>query len=59
MANEVTMQLKLTLGKSTKGKHVYEDKESDAPVPSMYVRRDSLSKAPRKFLLVTVVESDE
>lgn len=31
----------LTLSKSTKGTHVYSNKDDDAPIPSLYIKRSA------------------
>lgn len=46
--------LELAYSKSTKNTHVYVDDKDGAPVPSLYIKRESLpTKAPEK-LRVTI-----
>lgn len=46
--------LKLTLAKSTKGTHVYQDDDPDAPIPSLYIKKPALPKDPPEEILVTI-----
>jgi hypothetical protein len=50
----MTMQLsmKMTLGKSTKGKHIYEN--ADAAITSVYIKKDCLPIPPPKEITITV-----
>ena len=47
------------LKKSTKGTHVYEDKEENPAIPTLYVRKDHLPKPPPDRITVVIVLEDE
>lgn len=50
----------LTFKKSTKGTHVYEDTDDDAPVTQVYVKRSALSSddvAPPSIVLTIMAGS--
>jgi hypothetical protein len=48
------IELGLTLGKSTKNKHVYNG-EGDSPViPSVYIERSALSNPPPQTITITI-----
>ena len=47
-------QVTLTFKKSTKGTHVYEDVDDDAPIPTLYIKRGSLPSDPPNILIITV-----
>ena len=48
----ITMNFK----KSTKNTHVYEDNTSNAPVPTLYVKREALTSPVPTRLKITIEE---
>lgn len=40
--------------KSTKGTHVYTNTSATAPIPTVYIKRDSLPKDPPKQIALTI-----
>lgn len=48
------IKMKLTLKKSTKGTHVYEDKSEMAVVPSIYIRKHGIPNPPPAFIQLTI-----
>ncbi len=40
--------------KSTKGTHVYSDSKPNAPIPSVYIKRDAFEGEPPKSISITV-----
>lgn len=48
------MQLTLTLSKSTKGTHVYADPLPNAPVPTLYIKREALPDKPPMTINVVI-----
>lgn len=49
-----TTTVELTFVKSTKGTHVYGSDLSDAPMPSVYIKRNALPEIPPKVIVVTL-----
>ena len=42
--------IEMNYKKSTKGTHVYMDESEDAPVPTLYIKRQALpNEAPKKI----------
>lgn len=52
-----SIKVKMSLGKSTKGTHVYKSEEKDTAISSLYINKESLSDKPPKMITVTVEES--
>jgi len=51
--------IKMDWSKSTKGTHVYTNNEPDAPVSSIYIKRNGLpSNAPENITLTIDFEDD-
>lgn len=48
------MKLVLTLSKSTKGTHVYADASPNAPIPTLYIKRESLPTKPPEKITVDI-----
>ncbi len=47
-------QTTLDYTKSTKGTHVYSDSKPNAPIPSVYIKRDAFEGEPPKSISITV-----
>lgn len=52
MMNDKRRVVELTLGKSTKNTVVYADDSDDAPIPSLYVKKEHLPQVPPQKLTV-------
>jgi hypothetical protein len=44
----------MTFGKSTKGTHVYRDESDQAPIPTLYIKKDALPTDPPLLITVTI-----
>lgn len=49
---KVTVQMTLT--KSTKGTHVYNDNGSETPIPTLYIKKEALPSPPPATIKITV-----
>jgi hypothetical protein len=49
-----TTSIEVTFVKSTKGTHVYGSDVTDAPLPSVYIKRAALPETPPKVIVVTL-----
>ena len=47
------MQITMTLSKSTKGTHVYTSKELGSAIPTLYIKKESMTAPPPQNILVT------
>ena len=52
----MSIKIKMSLAKSTKGTHVYKCDDSNAAISSLYIKKESLNKIPPKTITVTVEE---
>jgi hypothetical protein len=56
MSDVKTVVMKLT--KSTKGTHVYGDETPNAPIPSVYIKKDALPGTPPQEIVLTFVPKE-
>ena len=55
----MTKTIRLDFSKSTKGTHVYSNSEPDAPVSTIYIKRNGLpDKAPDEITLTIDFEDE-
>ena len=53
------MKLTMTLSKSTKNTHVYTNEELKAAIPSMYIKKDSMSNPPPQTISVSFIAVED
>ena len=56
------IEIKMTLKKSTKGTHVYEEINADPTarsIPSVYIRRSAFDGTPPQTIVMTVSKPEE
>ena len=49
-----TIEVKMTYEKSTKGTHVFKDHSLDAPIPTIYIKRDVFNGSIPDVIKLTV-----
>ena len=53
------MEINMQLSKSTKNTHVYINEELKSAIPSIYIKKESMSNPPPKWITVSFVAVEE
>lgn len=50
------MQIKMKLGRDTKGTYVYKNEDDDAAIPSLYIKKGAIKGEAPKTITVEIKE---